>query len=92
MTYGGFRRENGEIFAYWNPTNIMTTSFEGTVSFELYSAYDTVRLIDVMNGKIYEIPEKIVKRDEFGMYTFTHLPIKDTPLLLEFGNFMKNKE
>lgn len=92
VTYGGFRRENGEIFAYWNPTNIMTTSFEGTVSFELYSAYDTVRLIDVMNGKIYEIPEEIVKRDEFGMYTFTHLPIKDTPLLLEFGNFMKNKE
>lgn len=42
-----------------------------------------------MDGSVYEIPESIVKRDEFGMYRFTNLPIKDTPILLEFGNFIK---
>ena len=42
-----------------------------------------------MDGSIYEIPESIVKRDAFGMYKFTNLAVKDTPLLLEFGNFMK---
>jgi hypothetical protein len=86
---GGFRRENGEIFAYWNPTNIMTTSYEGTITFEIYSKYNRVRLIDVMDGTIYEIPESIVRRDEFGMFKFAHLPIKDTPMLLEFGEFIE---
>jgi len=76
--------------AYWNPTNIMTTSYEGGITFEIYSEYKNVRMIDVMDGSIYEIPEKIMTRDEFGMYKFTHLPIKDTPLLLEFGDFVED--
>lgn len=88
-TTGGFKRDGGELFSYWANTDIMTSSFEGTVSFEAYSEYDGVRLIDVMDGSIYDIPESIVKRDRFGMYRFTNLPIKDTPLLLEFGNFLK---
>lgn len=86
---GGFQRKNGEAFAYYNPTNIMTTSYEGTISFEIYSKYNSVRLIDIMDGTVYEIPESIVKRDEYGIYKFSHLPIKDTPMLLEFGNFIK---
>lgn len=86
----GFKRKNGEILAYWNPTNIMTTSYEGGITFEIYSEYKNVRMIDVMDGSIYEIPEKIMTRDEFGMYKFTHLPIKDTPLLLEFGDFVED--
>jgi hypothetical protein len=86
---GGFQRKNGEVFAYYNPTNIMTTSYEGTISFEIYSKYNSVRLIDIMDGTVYEIPESIVKKDEYGIYKFSHLPIKDTPMLLEFGNFIK---
>lgn len=86
---GGFKRKNGEVFAYWKPTNIMTSSYESTVSFEIYSEYNSVRLIDVMDGSIYEIPSSIVTRDEFGVYHFTHLPIKDTPLILEFGEFIE---
>lgn len=85
---GGFKHENGEIFVYWNPTNIMTSSYEGTISLEAFSKYDNVRLIDVMDGTIYTLPENMVSRDRFGMYSFTHLPIKDTPLILEFGNFI----
>ncbi len=89
VTSGGFRHDGGELFAYWAPTDIMTSSFAGTVSFEAYSQYDRVRLIDVMDGSIYDIPENIMNRDAFGMYSFRNLPIKDTPLLLEFGNFIK---
>lgn len=84
---GGFRKENGEALAYWYPSNILTTSFEGTISFQIYSEYDKVRLVDIMDGSIYEIPESIMTRDEFGLYTFKHLPIKDTPMLLTFGEF-----
>ena len=86
---GGFKRKNGEAFAYWKPTNIMTSSYESTLSFEIYSEYESVRLIDVMDGCIYELPLEIVTRDAYGVYHFTHLPIKDTPLILEFGNFLK---
>ena len=67
----------------------MRGDFEGTISLELYSEYDSVRIIDVMDGAIYEIPESIVERDASGCFRFTNLPAKDTPLLLEFGNFVK---
>lgn len=87
VTAGGFKRENGTVFAYWNPTDIMTSSYEGTISFEIHSPYDKVTLIDVMDGNIYEIPDEIMKRDAFGTYTFTNMPVKDTPLLLVFGEF-----
>ena len=86
---GGFKREGGEIFAYWNPTSIMTSSYECTIGMQVYSEYDSVRLIDVMDGSVYELPESVVTCDEFGTYKFTDLPVKDTPLLLEFGNFVK---
>ena len=88
ITHGAFKRASGELFAFWTPTNIMTTSFTATFSFEIYSNYDNVRLIDAMSGEIYEIPAELYNRDEFGMYKFTHLPIKDTPMFLEFGNFV----
>ncbi len=89
ISLGAFKRDGGELLAYWNPTNIMTTSYMGTASFEIFSKYENVRLIDAMSGEIYEIPAEIVKRDEYGIFSFTHLPVKDTPLLLEFGNFIK---
>ena len=89
VTLGGFKRDSGELMAYWIHSDILRSSTEGNISFEIYSEYDSVRLIDVMDGCIYEIPESIVKRDEFGMYKFTNLVAKDTPLLLEFGNFVK---
>ena len=65
----------------------MTSAFEGTVSMEIYSEYDKVRLVDIMDGSIYEIPENIITRDEYGMYFIKNLPIKDTPLILTFGEF-----
>lgn len=84
---GGFKKDEGEAFVYWYPSDIMTSSYEGTISLQVYSEYDKVRLIDIMDGSIYEIPESIMTRDEFGMYKIKNLPIKDTPMLLTFGEF-----
>ena len=89
LTVGGFKNGSGELMAYWIKSDIMRGDFEGTISFELYSEYDSVRIIDVMDGMIYEIPESIVERDVFGCFHFTNLPAKDTPLLLEFGDFIE---
>lgn len=84
---GGFAREKGEAFVYWYPSDIMTSSYEGTVSMQVYSKHDKVRLIDVMDGSVYEIPESIITRDEFGLYSIKNLPIKDTPMILTLGEF-----
>lgn len=85
---GGFGREHGEAFVYWHPSDLMTTSFASTVTMKIYSAYDEVRLIDLMDGSIYEIPDQIMKKNGSGVYTFENLPVKDTPLLITFGKFI----
>lgn len=85
---GGFSKAEGEALVYWYPSDIMTTSYEGTISMEVYSKYDKIQLVDLMDGTIYNIPESIVTRDEFGVYTIKNIPIKDTPMLLTFGDFI----
>jgi hypothetical protein len=87
-SYGGFKLDDGSLaFAYWYPDNLMTHEFEGATSIEigLPKDYVNVKLIDPMDGKIYEIPDSIVKRDRFGGYEFQHLVIRDYPLFLVFS-------
>ena len=87
-SYGGFKLDDGALaFAYWYPDNLMTHEFEGATSIEigLPKDYVNVKLIDPMDGKIYEIPDSIVKRDRFGGYEFQHLVIRDYPLFLVFS-------
>ena len=55
---------------------------------KIYSAYDEVRLIGLMDGSNYEIPDQIMKKNGSGVYTFENLPVKDTPLLITFGKFI----
>ena len=85
---GCFKKQNGEAFVYWYKSDIMTTSFESTISMEIYSEYDKVNLVDVMDGSIYEIPAGVMERDKSGMYFFKNLPIKDSPLIITFGDFV----
>ncbi len=84
---GGFTKENGEAWVYWNPTNIMTTSFAGTVSGQIYSRYTTAKLADIMTGTIYEVPADMLYRTDKGIWYFKNLPILDTPLVLLLGEF-----
>lgn len=88
ITTGGFEREGGKAFVYWNPTNIMTTSFKSSVTLECFSEYDDIKLVDVMDGAVYEIPESMIEKSGDGVYKIHELPIKDTPLILTFGDFL----
>ena len=45
-----------------------------------------VHLVDPMEGKVYDIPESILCRDDFGALVFKALPIRDYPLFLIFGS------
>lgn len=87
ISSGGFERENGKIFAYWYPSNIMTTSYLSSITLEYYSEYKDLKLIDIMDGSVYEIPESMIRDKGDGVYEISELPIKDTPLLLMFGEF-----
>lgn len=85
---GSFQRDGGKAFVYWYPSNIMTTSFQSSITVEFYSEYKEFRLIDFMDGSIYEIPEEMIADKGDGVYEIRELPVKDTPLLLCFGRFL----
>lgn len=62
---GGFKCENGSAaFVYWNSTNLMTTDFESTVTFYTAGLPDKIRLVDLMDGTVYELPESILESKE----------------------------
>lgn len=87
IIYQGFCKPNGSMaFAYWAPTNIMTMDYEGTLSCKLVTKSD-VRLVDLMDGKIYRLPETMCTRDAYNTLTITHLPVKDYPMMLLMGDF-----
>lgn len=88
VTYQGFCKENGSMaYAYWRPTNIMTTDYEATVSVELTCKTGEPRLVDLMDGSIYRIPEDMCEKDAYGTYTIWHLPVKDYPMMIMLGDF-----
>ena len=41
-----------------------------------------------MDGSIYEIPESNIEDKGDGVKVIKELPIKDTPLVLTFGDFL----
>jgi len=92
--YGGellmktFRKPNGSYaLAYWNPAELLTTSFESTVSFKVTSVPGEMKLVDLLDGKVYEIGE--ANREVVGKNTvlLKNLPVTDYPMLLTFGDF-----
>ena len=81
----GFKLDNGALaYAYWYPSNHLTCDFESAVTFKC-SDLGEVKLVDLIDGTIYEIPEDLISKDEFGGMTLRLLPIRDYPLLLVFG-------
>ncbi len=86
VVYGSFEREDGtKIFAYWSPTNLMTTEFEGTISWEI-TCLGSPKLVDPMDGAIYEIPESLTEVVNDDCIILKNIPIKDYPMFLVFGN------
>lgn len=88
ITMGAFERDGGKAIVYWNPTNIMTTSYQSSITMEYFSEYKELSLVDIMDGSIYKIPESQIENLGDGVFKIKELPIKDTPLILAFGNFL----
>ena len=85
---GAMKRKNGAYaYVYWNATPMMSVDFEGTVTMTVSNMNQTLRLIDPYDGSVYEIPDSIKQDLGNGSFDLHHLPIKDYPLILTFGDF-----
>lgn len=88
ITLGFENGKKAQALAYWKAVDLMRETFEGTVSFELPEETQPIRLIDLMSGDIYTIPEDMMVRSEGGVTLLKNLPLTDSPLLLTFGDFL----
>ena len=86
----GFRKPNGSAaVAIWKPTNILTETYEGTISLKFAMVpTDKVRLVDVLDGSIYELPEESIVLKDSGNVDLMHIPLLDSPVLITFGDFI----
>jgi hypothetical protein len=85
-----FKFANGDTaFFYWNATNILTSTYEGTISFSIFGQNtENVRLIDMRDGTIYKFPEEMYEDRGRREIFLKNIPITDFPMAILF----KNKE
>lgn len=84
---GAFEKENGKCFVYWYPSNILTTTVETVADMTFFTEYDKFKIIDIMDGTVYKIPDRMIENKGNGVYHIKDMPVKDTPLLLVMGEF-----
>ena len=98
---GGFKIGKNEVYAFWMPSNLMTTDYEGTFSIST-AIMKEAHLVDFMDGSVYEIPGTMLAEGDYpftsgdstvwdvphdkNAYTYSNLPIKDYPMALIFGD------
>lgn len=92
IEYMGFEKQNGaKAFAYWKTTDAYSVDYANTISLKIIGIKDDIHLIDTLTGEIYTIPQdQIVKTDD-NEYKLMHLPIRDYPLFITFGNFAEKE-
>lgn len=87
----GFRKPNGaSAYFYYKPSDLMTETYDGLTTLTADMPEDKVRLVDPMDGAVYEIPEEMKKR-EGGVYVLDEIPVRDYPLVLTFGDFFEEE-
>ena len=70
---------------YWNATPILTATYEGTISLSILAAdRESIELIDLRDGTVYRLPEKMIEDRGNGYYRMINLPITDCPLALVY--------
>jgi len=82
-----FRLDNGDTaLVYWNATPILTTTYEGTITYSVYGQDNkNVRLVDLSTGDVYAFPEEMINDQMDGGIRLRNIPLTDTPLMVLFG-------
>lgn len=85
----GFEKPNGShAFVYWYKADLMTTDYEGTVSMQVCGLGSDIKLVDMLDGSIYELRDDMIEDLGDGCYRINQLPTKDYPMALIFGDFL----
>lgn len=82
-----FKRDNGSFAVmYWMPKNILTETYEGTVSITLNDTVKDkeIKITDLLTGVIYKLDDKMTAQSGI----LRNIPITDSPLMLTFGDFI----
>ena len=88
ITYGVRKPNGSSAFVYWKPAELLTTSYSSTISIEAADIKGGIRLVDLVDGKIYMIPENLIERNNNGAVILKNLPLLDYPLMITFGDFL----
>jgi len=82
-----FRLHDGRtMLAYWNGTDILTTTYEGTCSLCVYGQKnENILLCDLRDGKLYQLPEGMLEDLGNGGVRLRNIPLLDAPLAILFG-------
>lgn len=84
----GFQDDGGRALAYWYAADLLHSTYEGTVSFQLPGETAAPKLVDLLDGSVYALAETMIRRNESGeIVELINLPLADRPLLLAFGRF-----
>lgn len=65
----------------------MYTTFESTVSYSVSRLPDDIKIIDPMNGTVYDLPEDMIENLGNGHIKLKNVPLLDYPLFITFGEF-----
>ncbi|MBP5618063.1 MAG: hypothetical protein J6X61_02810, partial [Clostridia bacterium] len=86
-----FQRENGSrALFYWVPRNVVTETFEGTVSLELGEEVkgQKILLTNLLDGTVYQLGEAMLAEEG----NLINVPCMDSPFMLTFGDFFDWEE
>lgn len=82
-----FKLDDGRrVLCYWNGTDMMTTTYEGTVSLDVYNEKtENVRIIDLRDGTLYRLSETMIEKIGVNGIRFKNIPVSDVPMAILFG-------
>ena len=84
----GFRLAgNCPVWIYWKPADIVTTSYEGTLTVEVIADPSKLKLADLKTGEVYKLPESMIEASGRATFYLKNLPLRDYPLMLIFDDF-----
>ena len=81
----GFRLDDGKrALIYWNAVDLLTATYEGTLSLQVFGVTEVPRLLDLRDGSIYALTKGMVEDMGKGGIRLKNLPLTDCPLALLF--------
>ena len=80
----GFELDDGShALVYWNATPILTTTYEGTISFALCGQRcEDIRICDLRDGSIYTLREDMIEDAGEDIVRLKNIPLLDAPLAI----------